>query len=62
MMCPVECMIFNETAITITSLIKPEVKTKKDCNIWLSENDMSDIFISKAKNKPVICKDGWVLA
>ena len=60
-LCPVECIIFNEKSLCITSIIKPEVKVKKQCNLGLDEKDMSEIHIGDYSKNVVICKEGFSL-
>ena len=60
-LCPVECMVFNETALIITSLLKPEVNNKKQCMLGLDEKDMSELHIGDYRKNVVICKEGFSL-
>lgn len=59
--CAIQCMIFNETAISIGELVTNEIGQPKPQTIAMDETDMSGLSVGKFLEKPVICREGWGL-
>ena len=60
--CAIKCMVFNETAKEIMSLIVKELGDFPKETISLSEDDYAELHIDgRGDNKIVECKEGWTL-
>ena len=60
-LCEVQCMIFNETAISIGELVTKEMGQPNRGTIALVEDDMAGLHVGKFPKEAVICKEGWGL-
>jgi len=59
--CAIQCMVFNETAISIGELVTEEMGMPNQGTIALVEDDMAGLHVGKFKKEPVICREGWAL-
>jgi hypothetical protein len=59
--CPVDCMVFNETAYAMVEAMSSELDyTKHDIDVVMTVGDMSDLHIGHLNGK-IVCEGGFEL-